>query len=36
METKFDNALDFNKYLIEFAIQEGYDKGRSWINSIAS
>ena len=34
METKFENSLDFDKYTIEFAIQEGYKKGKEWIYNI--
>ena len=35
MDTKFENALDFDKYTVDTAIQEGYNKGYNWINNIS-
>ena len=35
MKTKFNSFTDFNKTSIEYAIREGYEKGKEWINNIS-
>ena len=34
MDTKFDNAFDFNKTTIKTALDEGYKKGLEWIEKL--